>query len=91
MAITDNIIGKYVDIHVADIEDAFFALDIRKSDNVKSFIPQLDISIEEQIAWISMQRESEDSYFFIAQSKKGERIGTLSIYDINTDFPQSGR
>lgn len=90
--IYDKVIeGRFVDLKSATVEDAEFALSIRQDPEFTKYLPKLDISISEQIAWIERQQEKEDDYFFIVYDKKGNRLGTYGIYDINNSRAETGR
>ncbi len=81
----DKIEGNYVNIRVAEIEDAGFSLSVRQLGNKTQFIPKLTISIDEQKEWIKKQLVSEDCYFCIIERKDKTNIGTYSLYNISKD------
>lgn len=90
--IYDKIIeGQYVDLRSAEVSDAEFTLAIRQDPEFVKYLPEINISIEQQRAWISKQREKQGDYFFIVTDKKGESIGTISIYDIVENHAEAGR
>ncbi len=83
--------GKYVDLKSCTEDDAEFTRAIRKDPEFVKFLPAIDNTIEEQKAWIRHQREKDGDYFFVVWDKEGNRIGTISIYDIHGDHAESGR
>ena len=83
--------GKYVDLKSCTEDDAEFTRAIRKDPEFVKFLPAIDNTIEEQKAWIRYQREKDGDYFFVVWDKEGNRIGTISIYDIHGDHAESGR
>ena len=89
--VTEDIIGKYVTMSSATEDDAEFALAIRQDPKMTRFLPRLDISVEQQIAWIRRQREMPGDYFFIVRNKDGERVGVIGIYDFRDDTAGIGR
>ncbi|MBQ3442759.1 MAG: GNAT family N-acetyltransferase [Selenomonadaceae bacterium] len=91
MVFEGEIVGRYVTLRSATIEDAEFTLAIRQDKKITQYIPYLDITLEQQIAWIKKQRETEGDYFFVVWNKKNERIGTNSIYDIKNSTGETGR
>ncbi len=91
MAITDSIEGRYVDLRSCTEDDAEFTRDIRRDPEFSKFLPALDNTVEEQKAWIRNQRSKEGDYFFVVWNKEGNRIGTISIYDVHGDRAESGR
>lgn len=91
MAITEPIEGRYVDLKSCTEDDAEFTRDIRKDPEFVKFLPAIDNTVEQQKAWIRKQREKDGDYFFVVWDKKGNRIGTISIYDVHDDHAESGR
>lgn len=83
--------GKYVDLKSCTEDDAEFTRAIRKDPEFVKFLPAIDNTIEEQKAWIRHQREKDGDYFFVVWDKEGNRIGTISIYDVHGDHAESGR
>lgn len=81
--VVNNIVGKYVDLRSATVEDAEFALNIRRTPKAVKFMPPLDITLEQQKSWIEKQRTTEGDYFFIVFNKNDERVGVLGVYDIH--------
>ena len=82
--ITKDICGKFVTLRSATELDAEFALNIRRSPKAVKFMPPLNISVEQQTAWIKKQRELEGDYFFIAWNKFEKRVGVLGVYDVDS-------
>ena len=89
--ITNDIIGRYVELRSAKVEDAEFALNIRHTPKAMKFMPSLDITLEQQKSWIEKQRITEGDYFFIVFNKNNERIGVNSVYDIHDEQGEIGR
>ena len=91
MAVTETICGRYVQLRSCTEDDAEFTRAIRKDPEFVKFLPEIDNTIEEQKAWIRGQREKEGDYFFVVWDKDGNRIGTISIYDVCGNHAESGR
>ena len=91
MIIIDRISGTTVDLRSANPSDAEFTIELRQDPVITRFLPRVEHSVEEQIEWINASREKENEYFFIICNKKGERLGTISVYDIKDDHAESGR
>ena len=83
--------GKYVDLRSCTEDDAEFTRDIRRDPEFSKFFPVLDNTVEQQKTWIKHQREKKGDYFFVVWNKAGERIGTISIYDVEGEYAESGR
>lgn len=88
---TDIIEGKFVNLRIAETEDAEFSLSCRQNKEKNQYIPSIQTTEEQQKVWIQKQIDSDDCYFFIIERKDGEKIGTFSLYDINGDTAESGR
>lgn len=89
--IADKLIGKYIELKSVDIEDAEFTLQIRQDPMFVKFLPRVNNTIEQQKKWILTQREKSGDYFFVVINKQGNKIGTIGVYDIDTNRPESGR
>lgn len=84
--------GRFVELKSATIEDADFTLKIRQDPEKTKYLPCLNITLEQQKEWILKQRDKDGDYFFVAWSlTSGERIGTLSVYDIHNGIGEGGR
>lgn len=88
--ITNDIVGRYVTLKSATVDDAEFALAMRQLPKALKFMPPLNITLEQQKSWIEKQRTVEDSYFFIAWNNN-ERVGVTSVYDIQEKIAEVGR
>lgn len=88
---TSRISGEFVDLRIAEVEDAEFTLSVRQNKEKNKYIPQIHTTINQQKEWIQKQIESDDCYFFVIERKTGERIGTFSLYDIQDKKAESGR
>lgn len=91
MAVTEPIIGRYVDLRSCTEDDAEFTRAIRRDPQFANCFPALDNTLDEQIAWIKKQREKSGDYFFVVWDKEGNRLGTISIYNVEGDHGESGR
>lgn len=91
MVFDGSIEGKYVKLISATVDDAEFTLKLRQDPELNKYLPRIDNTIEQQIQWINHQREKKDDYFFVIWDMNGNRIGTISIYDIEDDHAEAGR
>ena len=89
--ITEPIVGKYVILKIAEVSDAEFTLQLRNDPKLTKYIPKIQNTIEQQRAWIQSSRAREDEYFFVVWTVDGERIGTISIYNIHGKIAEGGR
>lgn len=83
--------GKYVDLKSCTEEDAEFTRTLRQDPRYKDCFPTLNNTLEQQREWIRNQRKKTDDYFFVVWDKKGNRIGTISIYNICEGQAEGGR
>ncbi len=83
--IYDKIIsGRYVDLRSATLDDAEFTLSIRLDPEIRKCFPPFEGTLETQKAWLTSQMQKDNDYFFVVIEKStGERIGTVSVYDID--------
>lgn len=91
MVINGKLSGTTVDLRPADAGDAEFTIKLRQDPVITRFLPRVEHSITDQIAWINTSRKKDNEYFFVICNKQGERLGTISIYDIDGDHAESGR
>lgn len=82
--------GKYVKLQYAQIEDAEEILSIRQDPKLTKYLPRLNITIEEQRAWLEQQQEREGDYYFCVWNKENKLIGTIRIYNIHDGIGETG-
>lgn len=83
--------GRYVELRSVTEADAEFTLKLRQKPEVIKFIPALKNTLEQQKVWITSQQQKKGDYFFVIWNKKGERIGTISLYNIKGNTCEGGR
>ncbi len=84
--------GKYVTLRAVEEEDARVTMDMRL--NPKSsgmFFHKVDNDIEKQKEWIRRQQKKEGDWFFIAEDKNGNPVGTVGMIDVHDDTGFSSR
>ncbi len=91
MIFKENICGKFVYLRSADIVDAEFTLSLRKDPELTRYMPTLNITVEQQCAWIESQRNKENDYFFVVRNFLNQPIGTVSLYNIYGKTAETGR
>lgn len=85
-----EIVGKYVDLKYARIEDAAFILQTRQDPELTKFLPYLDITVEQQAEWLRNQQAREGDYYFVVWRKDNTPIGVIRLYDVVEDEGQTG-
>lgn len=85
-----RIVGKYVELQYARIEDAEFILKIRQDPELTKYLPRLDISVEQQKNWLKEQQLRDGDYYFVVWRKDGKPIGTIRVYNIREKQGETG-
>ncbi|KAF0238242.1 MAG: N-acetylglucosamine-1-phosphate [Prolixibacteraceae bacterium] len=87
-------IEKYgIVLRVVKEEDAEFILKLRTDVKLSRFISHTVPDLEAQIKWIKKYKKREESgqeYYFIAEDKKGEKYGTIRIYNFDDNSFEIG-
>ena len=83
--------GTHINLRSVSEDDAEDILKLRNNPQLTAFLPPLNITVEQQKAWILNQRLDNDSYYFIIEKKNGECIGTIGFYDIHDEHAETGR
>lgn len=83
--VSEKLNGKYVNLREVTVDDADFILSLRCNENKSRFLHKTEDNLENQVAYIKNYFEIPDEWYFIIENKKGERIGTYRIYDIQGD------
>ncbi len=89
--IVKPIVGKYVILKSPTVEDAEFTLKLRQDPQICKYLPCINSTVEKQKEWIDNNRKKEDDYFFVVWTISGNRIGTISVYDITENSGEGGR
>ncbi len=83
--------GKFVFLRSADIDDAEFTLSLRKNPELTRYMPTLNLTVVQQLAWIESQRSKENDYFFVVRNLLNQPVGTVSLYNMQGKIAESGR
>lgn len=83
--------GRYINLLPATVEDAVFTRNIRMDSRFSKYFPKMENTVEDQINWIKKQREKTGDYFFVVWDKKGNRIGTIGLYNYDGETCEAGR
>lgn len=83
--------GKFAILRAVRPEDADFILALRNNKEISKYLPPLRVTVEQQQAWISKQRNDNDSYYFIILDKAEKKLGTISVYNITDRHAEVGR
>lgn len=88
--IKDKLIGKHVNLRDVEVSDSKFILDLRTDSRKSKFLHKTEYDIEAQENYIKKYKNINDEYYFIIESKLGEPLGTIRIYDNKPDSFGSG-
>ncbi len=91
MTVDGYIEGRYVNLRSVEEYDAEYTLSLRQNPELNKYFPHLNITLEQQKAWICKQRQQEGDYYFIVEDKDGNKVGVVGIYNVNGDTVESGR
>jgi RimJ/RimL family protein N-acetyltransferase len=83
----DIIQGCNIDLKKVDLTDAEFIYNLRSDSDMNRYIHAMPegYSISSQKEWIMKQLQDEYDYYFIIKNKNGNALGTISIYNIDTE------
>ena len=76
-----RIVGHNLVFRNADAGDAAFILALRTDQRKKRFISPTSSQLAQQVAWLTAYREARDQAYFIVEDARGERAGTIRLYD----------
>ena len=76
--------GKIARLKSVQVSDALFISKIRNNPAINSYLSsQKEISLTAQSDWIIKNLEVNNYYFIISNKKTNEKVGTISIYNID--------
>lgn len=81
-------IAKHIRFRLVEETDAVFILSLRLDPQKNRFVSSVKNDIEGQKRWISDYKErekDEKEFYFIIESKEGEPLGTIRLYDFRDD------
>lgn len=80
--------GKNINLRVAEVNDAAFILQLRRLEHKNKFLSKVDNDLKKQKDWLGKYKVREKQgleYYFIIESKLGEMLGLVRIYDLKND------
>lgn len=72
--------GKYVNMREAEISDSEFILSLRTDPKKSRYIHSTSSDLKKQEEYMLRYKTLENEWYFIIENKKGEPIGTNSVY-----------
>ncbi len=79
-----NISGKTINLRTAEVADASFIYNLRQNVNKTQYLSKINGTVENQREWLYQykKRENENKeFYFIIESKEGENLGLVRMYD----------
>lgn len=76
-----RLIGHQLDLRNADASDAAFIVQLRTDPQKRRYISATSPEIAQQVAWLEHYAHKPNDAYFVAEDKRGERLGTIRLYD----------
>ena len=83
-----KIAGKNIQLRTAEISDAEFILQLRTQSDKTKYLSQVENDLAKQQAWLLAYKQKEqngEEYYFVIESKAGEKLGLVRVYDLQPD------
>ncbi len=75
--------GKFLNLRIANEEDAEFILSLRLDPLLNQFIGKTDPSVEKQKEWLKKKYNNENDFMYLIEDKNSNKLGTIALYDID--------
>lgn len=75
-----TILGKYINLREADVEDSSFILELRTCPKKSKFINKTDPNLDKQIDYMKNYKTLDNEWYFIIEDKHENPVGTISVY-----------
>lgn len=83
-----KITGKTIALRTAEITDAEFILELRTQSDKTQFLSQVENDLAKQQTWLKaykLKEQKGEEYYFVIESKTGEPLGLVRVYDLQPD------
>lgn len=80
--------GKNINLRTVELSDAEFIFTMRSDTRRARYLSKVTGSVETQIEWIKeykLREKEEKEYYFVIESKSGEKLGLVRMYDFKED------
>ena len=77
--------GENINLRLVEKKDASFILQLRNKEELKRYISDTNISLEQQKEWIKKYKKREEigqEFYFVVEDKNKIPCGTVRIYEI---------
>jgi len=82
------IYGKNINMRIVEMEDAPFVYTMRQDASKTRYLSKVIGTVDDQKAWIKRYKQREEQnkeFYFVAESKDGEKLGLVRMYDFKDD------
>lgn len=83
--------GKNVSLKYVDCVDAEIILKLRTNEELNKHIHHTENDLKKQKDWILNQQRRDGDYYFVILNKREEKIGVISLYNIEDENGELGR
>ena len=83
--------GDFVKLRSVVPEDAEFILSLRLNPGLNKYLNKVSNKISAQKNWINNQIETEGDYYFMILNTNENKIGTISLYNVEKGQGEFGR
>lgn len=80
-----RISGHQLNLRNANASDAAFIVQLRTDAQKRRYISATSPEIAEQVAWLEHYVHKPGDAYFVAEDNRGERLGTIRLYDAIED------
>lgn len=81
----ERVPGKTIDLRPASGEDAAFVLKLRLDESLNTHLSATPPDLAQQAQWIRRSHADPGQHYFIVESKQGEPLGTVRLYDLQPE------
>lgn len=82
------IYGKNINMRIVEMEDAPFVYTMRQDASKTRYLSKVIGTVDDQKAWIKRYKQREEQnkeFYFVVESKDGEKLGLVRMYDFKDD------
>lgn len=80
--------GKNIYLRTVEAEDAEFVYNMRQNKAKTKYLSKVNGTLETQKEWIANYKEKEKDnkeFYFVIESKEGDKLGLIRMYDFQKD------
>ncbi len=76
--------GKNINLRTVELNDASFIYEMRQNESKTKYLSSVSGTVEDQKEWINnykYREKNKKEFYFILESKEGEKLGLVRMYD----------